>query len=170
MTLPPLVEPEPATAQEIQREPAKVVAKAEVVSQDEEISFEPTASPIQPTTQEKNSQTSCDILCCGDDNRKGIRVQPGNNLAIKLCGNTNVVLPNEPPAGAHYKFILMNLCGDAQFLVPKGTKVILRRIALCGNRTIDTDEETEIDHGSNPIKVTVTIVQLCGEVTIATHG
>ena len=63
---------------------------------------------------------------------------------------------------------MVNLCGDAKFLVPKGASVILRRIALCGNRTIETDE-VPLESSSDAIVVKVTIVQLCGDVRIATY-
>jgi len=120
------------------------------------------------TQQQPSPKTDLgfDILCCGDDTRKGVRVHPGTNFVVKLCGNTNIILPNKPPAGAHYKFIMMNLCGDARFLVPKAATVVLRRIALCGNRTIETEDEVT-DNAADTIVVKVTIVQLCGDVIVS---
>lgn len=136
-------------------EPEIVIAEA--VPQDEVPPFTPT--PCHQ--QQQQNETSFDILCCGDDTRQGVRVRPGRNFVIKLCGNANIVLPKDPPAGSHYKFIIMNLCGDTRFLVPKGAMVVLRRIALCGNRSIEPENE-EISASS--IRITVTIIQLCGDV------
>lgn len=139
-------------------DPEIVVAQA-VTSQEDS----PLHTQQQPSPK---ADLGFDILCCGDDTRKGVRVHPGTNFAIKLCGNTNITLPDKPPAGAQYKFIMMNLCGDARFLVPKGTKVVLRRIALCGSRTIETEDEVTYST-PDAVVVKVTIVQLCGDVKVS---
>jgi hypothetical protein len=159
------VKVEPYMTKLQQPEPELVVATAQPISQEDAVAPTPTAPPAD--AKSKKNRTGFDLMCCGDDTKKGIRVQPGTNFAIKLCGNTNVILPEDPPAGAHYKFIVINLCGDAKFLVPSGTKVVLRRISLCGNRTIDTEEEND---AASPIDVTVTILQLCGDVKVINHG
>jgi hypothetical protein len=53
---------------------------------------------------------------------------------------------------------MMNLCGDARFLVSKGAKVILRRMSVLGHLIVETDEVVESNY-SNPITVTVMIIQ-----------
>ena len=172
MTIATATKIEPVVGKEdIQTEPEIIVAAA--IPNDE--TFLPAPSTSAPSTsaqqhylEPKHEELGFDILCCGDDTRKGVRVRPGTNYAIKLCGNTNIILPETPPPGAHYKFIMVNFCGDAKFLVPKGASVILRRIALCGNRTIETDE-VPLESSSDAIVVKVTIVQLCGDVRIATY-
>ena len=73
---------------------------------------------------------------------------PQKNVTIKLCGSSHIVLPKKNPQNAHYKFIMLNLCGDARLYVPKEvTNVVVRRIALCGNRTIDLQEEMDEEEG-----------------------
>ena len=157
-------------------DPEITVVKAEVIQQHEEALPQPTAPPPQtetPSLPVRKEKTGFDILCCGDDMKTGVRVKPGTNLAIKLCGNTHIILPERPPQGAHYKFIMINLCGDAKVCVPKNTTVTMRRIALCGNRSIDVDDdenvETSTATATSTIKVTITIVQLCGDVHIMHH-
>lgn len=168
MTIATATKVEPVAPKGTQTEPEIVVVTA--IPQEETKLPEPNEGTPFHTQQQQyqgpKQELGFDILCCGDDTRKGIRVHPGMNFVIKLCGNTNVILPESPPAGAHYKFVMMNLCGDARFLVSKGANVIMRRIALCGNRTIETDEpppESSVD----AITVKVTIIQLCGDVRVA---
>lgn len=147
-------------------EPEIVVAAA--IPQGEALIYTPTSStPLNAQQKQPKRDPGFDILCCGDDTRKGIRVRPGTNFVIKLCGNSNIILPENPPSGAHYKFIMMNLCGDTRFLVSKGANVVLRRIALCGNLMVDTEESEEIE--ADAITVKVTIIQLCGDVRITNY-
>jgi len=152
------------TTEKVQPEPKIVIAKA--IPQEKTTFTTPNASTPLYAPQ-ATDELGFDILCCGDDTRSGIRVRPGTNFVIKLCGNTNIKLPEDPPLGAHYKFIIMNLCGDAKFLISKGAKIVLRRASLCGNRTIETDEKS--NNISNAITVKVTIVQLCGDVRITSY-
>jgi hypothetical protein len=157
---------EPITKETFQAEEPEIVIAAAVPQGEAFLPSSPENTPLNSQQQRPHNDTGFDILCCGDDTRKGMRVRPGTNFVMKLCGNTNIILPENPPEGAHYRFIMMNLCGDARFLVSKGAKVILRRIALCGNRTVETDEVEET--ASSPITVKVTIIQLCGDVKIGT--
>jgi hypothetical protein len=158
------VEPIP---EKVEAEPEIVVAAA--IPQGEAFPYTPTSNTPLNAQQPHHPKRDLgfDILFCGDDTRKGIRVRPGTNFVIKLCGNSNIILPENPPAGAHYKFIMMNLCGDARFLVSKGANVILRRIALCGNRMVDAEESGEIE--ADAITLKVTIIQLCGDVRITNY-
>ena len=147
-------------------EPEVVIAAA--VLQNEALPLTPTpSSPSNENHHQPKDETGFDILCCGDDTRTGVRVRPGKNFVIKLCGNAHIILPQDPPSGSHYKFIIMNLCGDTRFLVPKGATLVLRRIALCGNRTIEPENE-EISEAA--IRVTVTVIQLCGDVRVTSYN
>lgn len=157
-------------------EEPEIVVTAEVIPQNEESApLQPSALPQPekpgttsplPSAQKPKRHVDFDVMCCGDDMRAGIRVRPGKNYSIKLCGNTHIMLPKEPPQGAHYKFFIVNLCGDARFYVPKSTNVMLRRISLCGNRKIDQGSEEDVDPSAIPTSITVTIAQLCGDVRI----
>ena len=142
-------------------DPEIVVVKAEEVQPS---SYQQTTATAPP----QKERVGFDILCCGDDVRSGIRIKPGrNHFAIKLCGNTNITLPENPPPGSHYKFISVNLCGSLLVRCPQNTNVVLRRISLCGNRSMDTDDEHD---DSTATKVTLTVIQLCGDVLIKQHG
>ena len=154
-----------------------VIIKAEEISSKEQALPRPTAPPLLPAstpllpataTQQQKESVGFDIVGCGDDVRSGIRIKPGRtHFAIKLCGNTHILLPKDPPISSHYKFVMINLCGDARVCVPKNTNVILRRISLCGNRSADIDDENDTTSATS---VTLTILQLCGDVHIMHHG
>lgn len=160
-----------------QPEPEIVIVDAEEIPLEE--AALPQSTPPLPAGKQHQMRTKrgcCgdghggfDMALCGDDKRMGTRVRPGCNVTVKMCGNSHIVLPKDPPAGAHYKFVMVNLCGDARVFVPKETKVILRRISLCGNRTIDVEDEVNVDSSADHTRVTVTIVQLCGDVRIMNH-
>ena len=144
-----------------------VIVKAEEIGREEQALPRPTAPPLLPATatQQRKESVGFDIVGCGDDVISGIRIKPGRtHFAIKLCGNTHILLPKCPPVSSHYKFVMINLCGDSRVCVPKNTHVILRRISLCGNRSADIDDEHDTT------SVTLTILQLCGDVHIMHHG
>jgi hypothetical protein len=146
-------------------EPEIVIVDAEEISPAEAVPV-----PPKPSSESQQQRRGCcggcafELQLCGDDIRRGRHVRPGKNVAVKICGNTHLMLPKDPPSGAHYRFVMVNLCGDTRIWVPKQTDVTLRRISLLGNRTIDVDESSEITDSSP--RVTVTIVQLCGNIQI----
>ena len=161
----------------IEPEPEIVIVDAEEVFPEHQVT--PGVEPPKPPQQQyhelaqdqqqyqrvaDNSGCGLDLQLCGDHIETGRNVKPGNNVAIKLCGSTHVVLPKYPPIGAHYRFIMVNLCGDARVFVPKGTQVTICRVSLCGNRVLEYDERT---NDEQPPQVTVTVVQLCGNIHIA---
>ena len=152
-------------------DPEIVVVKAEAVQPTATSYQQSTATAPPPTLPPQKERVGFDILCCGDDVKSGIRIKPGRtHFAIKLCGNTNILLPQDPPpAGAHYKFFSLNLCGSLLVRCPNNTNVVLRRISLCGNRSMDTDDDN-VDSATSETTVTLTVIQLCGDVLIKHHG
>ena len=161
------------------QDPEIVIVDAEDVTEQ----YQPHTKYFTPSSnrddeQEQNRCSGFDFQLCGDDrfgSRYGRQVRPGLNFGLKLCGNTSVTIPITNPSSersnneaelatvAHYKFVRVNLCGKTTVYCPRGTHVTLRRISLCGNRRINVDE------GGLPhpcTKVTVTVVQLCGDVHV----
>ena len=148
-------------------DPEIVVVKAEEV---QPTSYQQTTATAASSLPAQKERVGFDILCCGDDVKSGIRIKPGRtHFAIKLCGNTSIILPETPLPGSHYKFAAINLCGSLLVRCPQNTNVVLRRISLCGNRSMDTDDDN-VDCATSGTTVTLTVIQLCGDVLIKHHG
>ena len=139
----------------------------------------PPGVPVNDYDDDEGRRCPCalDVQLCGDDrfgSRFGRQVRPGWNVGVRLCGNTYLTLPAHSPPGSHYKFVRVNLCGDTRVYCPRGTLVTLRRVSLCGNRRVDVDESDGFNNhepaASSPERdatsVTVTVVQLCGDIHI----
>jgi len=73
------------------------------------------------------------------------------------------------PGGSSFNIWVGRLCGDVRMLVPRGTKVTIRRILLCGNRDILVREPEEGDEtvtSTDPLLVTINVLMLCGDVKV----
>mmetsp|Transcript_13831 Transcript_13831/g.21075 ORF Transcript_13831/g.21075 Transcript_13831/m.21075 type:complete len:152 (+) Transcript_13831:21-476(+) len=129
---------------------------------------ESISSPInQPEIADENAAKSrnWDLMLCGDSKRQPVR--PGCHVSVKLCGSSVFKLPYDLPAGSHYRFVTVNLCGDAILVVPPNTNVSLTQVALCADREDTVKDDVAVTDGP---EVKVTIVQLCGRVRVINHG
>jgi len=118
-----------------------------------------------------------DILICGDvrlTGRRIVRRGGGCSTFVRLCGNVTVDLRGAPqllqPQPKKLRFFIVALCGDVKFIVPRGMDIVVRRIALCGDKDIDIDDEALTNNvGSmtlSPPTVIVTIIELCGSLRV----
>lgn len=123
-----------------------------------------------------------DCLLCGD--AKITHLKRGNNWSISLCGDTYIDLrrndalstDNDGGSGGNggngggsprkVNVTLMRLCGDAKILVPRGTKVKVQRILLCGSRDVQVEESPRDQQEGDPIVLTVRIMVLCGDLRV----
>jgi predicted membrane protein len=93
-----------------------------------------------------------------------VAIQPVVELFLCLCGDATIDISNAklpPRKKVSYKVIM--LCGDVEIIVPKGVAVQVRRISLCGDKTINIDENALNE--SSP-RVTATIIVPCGDVKV----
>ena len=51
----------------------------------------------------------------------------------------------------------------ALYYKSQNTNVVLRRISLCGNRSMDTDDDN-VNSATSGTTVTLTVIQLCGDI------
>ena len=127
--------------------------------------------PLYSTTNDRHGgkedvDQGCDFLLCGDARVRGPRaVRPGTNSYISLFGDTEIDMrESEFPPNTKVKFLIVKLCGDVKIYVPRGTPVTVRRVALCGDKRIDVEEENEMDDSAP--RLTVRIVMLCGSLVV----
>lgn len=153
----------------------------QVVSYDEEQPPEAQAVPIneykppesspQPGTQSTTGHSGaaimgddegCDCTACGDVKIR--KLSPGCHLSLSLCGDTYIDLLNDRMVpGTKITLWDIRLCGNTQLLVPRGTRVVVRRFMLCGSRDIRVAEDPYLDPAQAP-RLTITILSLCGDV------
>ena len=148
----------------------------------------PTTTSVPPTTtassttvnnnstssHNHNSDRGCEAVLCGDTRLR--RISPGFNLFISLCGNTDIDIHDASFSPEHSKLKIINLrlCGNTNLLVPPGTRVVVRRLLLCGNRDIfvedadqnDDDPERQGTAGTVAPRITLTIFSLCGDICV----
>jgi len=58
------------------------------------------------------------------------------------------------------------LCGDVRVIVPRGVKIVVRRILLCGDKDVDIDESALTD--TSPT-VSIFALLLCGDVRVTNY-
>lgn len=127
-------------------------------------------APFTPPTDagnrsNKKKANALDVMLCGDVRIRGRRIHPGTNTFLSLCGDTTIdIRESELPPGAHIRFIIVKLCGDAKIIVPKGTNISVTRISLCGDKDINLDETNE--SGYAPSSISATIIAPLGSVKV----
>jgi hypothetical protein len=130
-----------------------------------------TSSAPPPPLTEADYDEGCDcILLCGDTRVR--RLHRGFSPFCSLCGNTYIDVRNSRFApGSHYSVFILKLCGDARVTVPRGTRVRVRRLLLCGSRDVHVeDAEVAVAAGPPPPRLTITIVSLCGDARVRSEG
>ena len=139
----------------------------------------PSSAPPQetvtptPTRGGNSSLVECECLFCGDTRIR--RVVPGNNYYLSLCGDTHIDMRIcTLPPGSHVKLFVMRVCGDTRVLVPKQTRVSVRRILLCGDKDVqleeEPNEEAALPHHEQLPRVTIYVVMLCGSIRVRSEG
>jgi len=142
---------------------------------------------------EVTTGTDHDCLLCGDTKIRS--VHSGSNYYVSLCGNATIDLRESrlPPA-SHIKIVIVRLCGDTRVYVPKGTRVSIRRILLCGDKDVRLEEDDEdyveedvvvdpenqsTEGGANATApsppashahITLIVTMLCGNIRVFSEG
>lgn len=151
-----------------QKQPATPAPAASNQVQQSETTQSPAQRPYEPEIRPTTSHSlpredGFDCLLCGNTRLKQVR--PGFHFVLAMFGNIYLDLLNTPlQPGAKVTILSVRLCGNIVALVPPGTRVIARRIMLCGNRDIDVAEDPEQDLTQPPPCVIVYNLSLCGDI------
>jgi hypothetical protein len=105
--------------------------------------------------------TGFDCLLCGDENVRNL--QTGSSVFLSLYGDIHVDMrDSQYPPGSTFKLFVLRLCGNIRMIVPRGTRVTIRRVQLCGSRDVHVRDQEVYEFA--PPSIVINVLMLCGDI------